>query len=172
MASSIRAAAKVDWSKLTVSLGLKKETVAALQAFRKRNDEARRVVLALKEQKTDIDFEHYRSLLKNKGIVNEAEKALSSFKPVKTDLNAQMKIVEIIESKAVENAKKTVARVDDELKDLHSTLTNIEQTRPFEDITVEEIVKAKPEINDIVEKMVKRGQWGVPGYEEKFGYGS
>ncbi|CAI2165088.1 10173_t:CDS:2 [Funneliformis geosporum] len=170
MASSIRAAAKIDWSKLTVSLGLKKETVAALQAFRKRNDEARRVVLALKEQKTDIDFEHYRSTLKNKGIVNEAEKALKSFKPAKIDLIEQMKIVENVESKAVENARKTVARVDEELKNLQNTLTNIEHTRPFEDIT--EIVKAKPEINDIVEKMVKRGQWGVPGYEEKFGYGS
>ncbi|CAI2169018.1 6211_t:CDS:2 [Funneliformis geosporum] len=166
MASSIRAAAKIDWSKLTVSLGLKKETVAALQAFRKRNDEARRVVLALKEQKTDIDFEHYRSTLKNKGIVNEAEKALKSFKPAKIDLIEQMKIVENVESKAVENARKTVARVDEELKNLQNTLTNIEHTRPFEDIT------AKPEINDIVEKMVKRGQWGVPGYEEKFGYGS
>jgi len=101
MASSIRAAAAIDWSKLTVSLGLKKETIAALQAFRKRNDEASRVVLALKEQKTEIDFEHYRSTLKNKGIVNEAEKALSSFKPTKFDLDTQMKIVEIVESKAV-----------------------------------------------------------------------
>jgi F-type H+-transporting ATPase subunit d len=170
--ASTRAAAAIDWSKLTVSLGLKRETVAALQAFRKRNDEARRVVLALKEQKTDIDFENYRKILKNKSIINEAEKVLDSFKPVKVDLTAQMKVVETIETKAVENAKKTAARVDSELKDLHSTLNNIEQTRPFENITVEEIVKARPEINDIVEKMVKKGQWDVPGYEEKFGYGA
>ncbi|RIA89213.1 ATP synthase D chain, mitochondrial [Glomus cerebriforme] len=172
MASSTRAAAAIDWSKLTVSLGLKKETVAALQAFRKRNDEARRIVSALKEQKTDIDFEHYRKILKNKSIVNEAEKALGTFKPAKVDLTAQMKVVETIETKAVENAKKTAARVDTELRELHNTLNNIEQTRPFENITIEEIVKAKPEINDIVEKMVKKGQWNVPGYEEKFGYGA
>jgi F-type H+-transporting ATPase subunit d len=172
MASSTRAAAAIDWSKLTVSLGLKRETVAALQAFRKRNDEARRAVSALKEQKTNIDFEHYRRILKNKGIVNEAEKVLESFKPVKVDLAAQMQVVETIETKAVENAKKTAARVDSELKDLHNTLNNIEQTRPFENITVEEIVKAKPEINDIIEKMVKKGQWDVPGYSEKFGYGA
>jgi len=171
MASSTRAAAAIDWSKLTVSLGLKKETVAALQAFRKRNDEARRVVSALKEQKTDIDFEHYRKFLKNKSIVSDAETALGSFKPAKVDLTAQMKVVETIEAKAVENARKTAERVDTELRDLHNTLNNIEQTRPFENITIEEIVKAKPEINDIVEKMVKRGQWSVPGYEEKFGYG-
>ncbi|GBB94730.1 hypothetical protein RclHR1_02400026 [Rhizophagus clarus] len=172
MASSTRAAAAIDWSKLTVSLGLKKETVAALQAFRKRNDEARRVVSALKEQKTDIDFEHYRKLLKNKSIVNEAENALRAFKPAKVDLTAQMRAVETVETKAIENAKKTAARVDTELRDLHNTLNNIEKTRPFENITIEEIVKAKPEINDIVEKMVKKGQWSVPGYEEKFGYGA
>ncbi len=101
MASSTRAAAAIDWSKLTVSLGLKKETVAALQAFRKRNDEARRVVLALKEQKTGIDFKHYRKFLKNESIVNEAEKALESFKPAKIDLKAQIKVIETIEEKAV-----------------------------------------------------------------------
>lgn len=101
MASSTRAAAAIDWSKLTVSLGLKKETVAALQAFRKRNDEARRVVSALKEQKTDINFEHYRKILKNKSIVNEAENALRAFEPAKIDLTTQMRAVETIEAKAV-----------------------------------------------------------------------
>ncbi|KAF9423940.1 hypothetical protein BGZ94_008123, partial [Podila epigama] len=46
------AAAHIDWTKLSTSLGLKTETVAALSAFRKRNEEARRVLTDLKEQKT------------------------------------------------------------------------------------------------------------------------
>ncbi|CAG8578590.1 11982_t:CDS:2 [Racocetra fulgida] len=167
--ASVRAAS-IDWSKLTVTLGLKKETITALQAFRKRNDEAKRVVSALKQQKTDIDFENYRNILKNKAIVNEAENVLKQFKPTKVDLEEQLKIVETFEKKAIDYAKKTVDKVDAELRDLQATLTNMEQTRPFKDISVDELVKAKPELNDIVEKMVKKGRWTVPGYEEKFGY--
>ncbi|CAG8782379.1 2690_t:CDS:2 [Dentiscutata erythropus] len=167
--ASVRAAS-IDWSKLTVTLGLKKETIASLLAFRKRNDEAKRVVAALKQQKSDIDFENYRRILKNKAIVNEAEKVLTQFKPTKVDLDAQLKIVENFEKKAMDYARNTVSRVDTELRDLQATLTNMEQTRPFKDISVDELVKAKPELNDIVEKMVKKGRWKIPGYEEKFGY--
>ncbi|CAG8457752.1 5449_t:CDS:2 [Cetraspora pellucida] len=167
--ASVRAAS-IDWSKLTVTLGLRKETITALQAFRKRNEEAKRVVSALKQQKADIDFEHYRNILKNKSIVNEAEKVLNQFKPTKVDLDAQLKVVEKFEKKAIDYAKNTVNKIDAELGELQATLTNMEQTRPFKDISVDELVKAKPELNDIVEKMVKKGRWTVPGYEEKFGY--
>ena len=34
---------------------------------------------------------------------------------------------------------------------------------------MDDVVKALPEIDQRVEKMVKRGQWHVPGYDEKFG---
>ncbi|CAH1764283.1 6471_t:CDS:2 [Entrophospora sp. SA101] len=163
--------AAIDWSKVTVSLGLKRETVLSLQAFRKRNEEAKRNLAALKEQKKDVDFEHYRKILKNQAIVNEAEKVFKSFKPTKVDLDKQINIIETFENKAVANAEKTVSRFDSEFQQLQKTLTDIEKARPFEDTTVDDIVKAKPEINDIVEKMIKKGQWTVPGYFEKFGYG-
>lgn len=99
------AARSIDWPKLSVSLGLSKETIFALQAFRKRNDEAKRVLAALKEQKTEVDFEHYRTILKNKGIVNEAEKVLRDFKPTKVDSDKQLKIIETFEEKAVSRLK-------------------------------------------------------------------
>ncbi|CAG8501931.1 9878_t:CDS:2 [Paraglomus brasilianum] len=169
--STSRAVAALDWTKLTVSLGLQKETVAALIAFRKRNEEAKRVVTALKEQKTDVDFEHYRKLLKNSVIVNEAEKNLKAFKPNKVDLAKQLKIIDEFEAKAVAKAQRTASKVDAELNDLQKALVNIEQARPFEDLTVADVVGAKPEINVALEKMMKRGQWEVPGYEEKFGGG-
>ncbi|KAF9274142.1 ATP synthase d subunit, partial [Mortierella alpina] len=65
------AAAHIDWTKLSTSLGLKTETVAALSAFRKRNEEARRVLSDLKEQKTAVDFAHYRKVLKNQAVIDE-----------------------------------------------------------------------------------------------------
>lgn len=98
MASSVRAAA-INWSKLSVTLP--QETVASLQAFRKRNDEVKRILGELKEQNTTVDFAHYRKVLKNQGIVEQAEKAVSGFKPVAYNLDAQLSAIDQFESKAV-----------------------------------------------------------------------
>ena len=48
----------------------------------------------------------------------------------------QIKAIEAFESQAVKNAEETKGRVDLELKDLQKTLKNIEEARPFEDLTV------------------------------------
>ena len=50
---------------------------------------------------TTVDLAHYRSVLKNKAIVDEAEKLLNDFKPVSYDVSAQIKAIETFESKAV-----------------------------------------------------------------------
>jgi hypothetical protein len=51
-------------------------------------------------------------------------------------VNAHIKAIEAFESTAVAKAKETVEKVDLELKDLQATLANIEDARPFEDLTV------------------------------------
>ena len=50
---------------------------------------------------TTVDLAHYRSVLKNKAIVDEAEKLLNEFKPVTYDVSAQIKAIETFEAKAV-----------------------------------------------------------------------
>lgn len=50
--------------KIYSSLGLGKNTTSQLQAFRKRNEDARRELKTLQDQKTDVDFSHYKSILK------------------------------------------------------------------------------------------------------------
>jgi len=95
------AAAHIDWTKLSTSLGLKTETVAALSAFRKRNEEARRVLSDVKEQKTAVDFSHYRKVLKNQAVIDEVEKSFKAFKPTSYDVQAQIKSIETVEAKAV-----------------------------------------------------------------------
>jgi F-type H+-transporting ATPase subunit d len=136
---------------------LNSETVAALQAFRKRNADAQRANATLAAQPTTVDFAHYRSVLKNKAVIDEAEKLVTSFKPVEYDVSAHVKAIEAFEVKAVrvstglfdtlvgltrlecvqvEKAKETEAQIDVELKDLSATLKNIEDARGFEDLTV------------------------------------
>jgi len=77
------------------------ETVAALQAFRKRHADAQRIHAQLSSQPATVDLAHYRSVLKNKAIVDDAEKLLNEFKPVTYDANAHIKAIETFEAKAV-----------------------------------------------------------------------
>ena len=52
-------------------------------------------------QPTTVDIAHYRNVLKNKAIVDEAEKLLKEFKPVTYDVGAHVKTIETFEAKAV-----------------------------------------------------------------------
>lgn len=137
-------------------------------SFKKRNDEAKRQLYELNKQPTEVDFQYYRNTLKDQKIVDQIEQSFKSFKPVSYDVSKQLKTIEAFESKAVENAKKTEQVVADELVDLQKTLDNIENARPFEQLTVADIHKARPEIKAKVDEMMKKGSWTVPGYTEKF----
>lgn len=130
------AATKIDWATLPTKLGLRGSTASSLQAFKKRNDDARRRVQVLSEQPQAVDFSHYRSVLKNTAIVDDIEKQFNSFSAKKYDVNRQIKAIEAFEAQAVKSAEETKSKVDAELKDLEKTLKNIESARPFEDLTV------------------------------------
>ena len=84
-------------------------------------------------------------------------------------MSAQVKALDSFESKAVSQAQESAAKLDGELKDLKATLSNIEEARPFDQLTSDDVVAARPEIGKTVEEMVKKGKWSLPGYTEKFG---
>ncbi|PSS36845.1 hypothetical protein PHLCEN_2v1273 [Hermanssonia centrifuga] len=145
------------------------QTVAALQAFRKRHGDAQQAHAQLEAQPKTVDLSYYRSILKNKAVVDDAEKLLKDFKPVSYDVSEHLKAIETFEAKAVAKAKETADKIDVELKDLQATLANIEDARPFEDLTADDVGAAHPRITEAVENMLKKGKWTVPGYKEKFG---
>jgi len=163
------AAVAVDFARIYSSLGLGKETISSLQAFRKRHGDAQRISNSLAGQPTTIDFSHYRSVLKNQAIVDEVEKILKEFKPETYDVNTHIKAIETFEAKAVAKAQETEQKIDVELKELQQTLANIEEARPFEQLTTKDVAQAHPRILEAVETMLKKGKWTVPGYKEKFG---
>lgn len=159
------AALKLDWVKVTSSLGLRGQTVTSLQAFKKRSDDVRRKVQVLSEQPTTVDFAHYRSILKNSAVVDEIEKRFSAFKPVTYDVSRQLKAIGAFEVEAIRNAEATKEKVDLELQDLAKTLKNIDDARPFADLTVDEVAAAEPSIDEKTAKLVSKGRWAVPGYK-------
>lgn len=169
MAVGRSAALKLDWTKLGTQLGLKGSTANALAAFKKRNDDARRKVTVLSEQPQTVDFAHYRGILKNTAVVDEIERSFNGFKPATYDVGRQIKAIDAFEAQAIKSAEETKGVVDKELRDLEKTLKNIEEARPFEDLTVDEVAAARPDIDERTAQLVSKGRWAVPGYKEKFG---
>ena len=130
------AAFKIDWTKIGSQLGLKGSTATSLAAFKKRHDEARRKVQILSDQSQTVDFAHYRSILKNQAVVDEIENHFKSFKPATYDVSRQIKAIEAFEAQAVKSAEETKGVIEKELKALDATLKNIEEARPFDELTV------------------------------------
>jgi hypothetical protein len=139
------AALKLDWAKLTTQLGLKGSTASALQAFKKRHDDALRKVRVLQEMPQTVDFAQYRGTIKNRAVVDEIERQFKAWQPKTYDVSRQIKAIETFEAQAVQSAEETKVAVDRELKDLEKTLRNIEEARPFEDLTVVRTAPRSPE---------------------------
>ena len=69
-------------------------------------------------------------------MVDEIESYMKGFKPQAYDVGRQLKAIDAFEAQAVKGAEETKDRVDGELRSLEKTLKNIEEARPFEDLTV------------------------------------
>jgi F-type H+-transporting ATPase subunit d len=112
------------------------ETLSELSAFRARHAAALTKNNSLTTSTPTIDLAKYKSILKDQQSVQNAEKVLSSFKPVTYDLGKVVGVVDAFEGRAVEAAKATVEKISSEEKSLSETLSNIKDARPFEDLTV------------------------------------
>ena len=64
----------------------------------------------------------------------------------------------------MKNAEETKGKVEVELRSLEKALGDIEGARGWDEVTVEEIAKAAPEIDEYTERLVKKGRWMPPGY--------
>ncbi|VEU23898.1 DEKNAAC105098 [Brettanomyces naardenensis] len=170
MSSVAKAAtSKINWATIIPQLGLAGKTASSLAAFKKRNDEAKSALYELKQLPTEVDFDFYKSKLHNANIVSKIESDVGKFTSTKADLSKQLNLISAFEAKAVENAKDTESLVLKELTELEKTLENIETARPFDELTVDDVVKARPDVEEKVQTMLDKGRFEVPGYKEKFG---
>ena len=64
----------------------------------------------------------------------------------------------------MKNAEATKGKVEVELRSLEKALSDIEGARGWDEVTVDEVAKAAPEIDEYTERMVKKGRWMPPGY--------
>ncbi|KAJ2295946.1 ATP synthase d subunit [Coemansia sp. RSA 2706] len=158
----------INWPVVNSVLAKHTEITKSLGAFRKGYEEAERQLTQLKEADRPVDFAHYRRVLKNTEIVDKLEKLARAQKVAKVDLASQLQTIAAFETKAVASAELYVQETEANLADLSETVKNIEQARPITQLTVDDVVKAKPEIVKHTEEMVKKGNCTVEGYDEKF----
>ncbi|KAJ1949048.1 ATP synthase d subunit, partial [Linderina macrospora] len=156
----------INWPVVSSVLSKHTEITKSLGSFRKAYEEAERQLTVLKESDRPVDFAHYRSVLKNKEIVDKLEKLANAQKVTKVDLAEQLKTIAAFEAKAVASAELYVKETEANLVDLNETVKNIETARPITQLTVDDVVKAKPEVVQRTEEMVKKGQYTVEGYDE------
>lgn len=93
-------------------------------------------MVILAEAPQEVDFAHYRGLLKNQAVINEIEASYKAFKPKTYDVSKTLAAISTFEASAVKNAETTKSKVDAELLDLNQTLTNISEARSFDTLTV------------------------------------
>ncbi|KAJ1889753.1 ATP synthase d subunit [Coemansia sp. RSA 376] len=158
----------INWPVVSSVLSKHTEITGSLAAFRKGYEEAERQLTQLKEADRAIDFDHYRRILKNNDIVDKLEKVARAQKIVKVDLADQLKTISVFEAKAIASAELYVKETAANLADLNETVANIETARPVTQLTVEDVVKAKPDVVQYTEEMVKQGKFTVDGYDERF----
>ena len=145
-------------------MSLRGSTATSLSNFKKRNDDARRRLQVLQDQPTSVDFGYYRSVLKNTAVIDEIEQYFKTFKPKTYDVEKQLRSIEAFEQVAIKNAEDTKGKVEIELKSLEKALGDIEGARGWEEVTVDDITKAAPEVDEYTERLVKKGRWMPPGY--------
>ena len=79
-------------------------------------------------------------------------------------MDKQLRSIEAFEQVAMKNAEATKGKVEVELRSLEKALGDIEGARGWDEVTVDEVAKAAPEIDEYTERLVKKGRWMPPGY--------
>ena len=145
---------------------LSKETLQKVALFKGKHLQLKKELQELKEFKK-LNTSAYS--LQNTELLKKAQFQLDGFKPLKLDLEPTLKSIESAKKQHLKLANETLAKIQKEQQELKELLVNIENAKSIDQLTVDDIALAYPELDKTVEKMTKRGQWRVPGYYEKFG---
>jgi F-type H+-transporting ATPase subunit d len=152
---------QIFYSHQTRPTKMRSETLKKIAQFKQKQT-------ALLKMKQDLLVTLPSYNLQNKQVLKNAQEALERFTPTKLDISQELNTLSKLRVQAVQDAQKTQEMLAKEMTELQLLLKDIEEARPIDQLTVDDIAKAS-DLDEKVEKMAKRGQWKVPGYYEKFG---
>lgn len=69
----------------------------------------------------------------------------------------------------MKSARENAGKVQDDFTAMKKLWSDIDNTLPVDELVVSDIEKAYPDFDKTFDKLLRRGQWRIPGYYEKFG---
>lgn len=143
--------AAIDWIK--VSAAMPTELKGDFNSFRSRHDTIKNKLNGLPEQATPVDFEYYKANVKNAALV---EAFMEKYNAVKVPYPADnfssglaADVASVEESVTAELGSLAAKRAA-----LNDQLVALANEKPFEEMTSEEYLEARPELKAQVEKQI------------------
>eukprot|EP00835_Amoeboradix_gromovi_P004470 NODE_349_length_10402_cov_0.251286.p7 type:complete len:160 gc:universal NODE_349_length_10402_cov_0.251286:3540-3061(-) len=151
-----------------IASALKPQVATELFGFLKQHQAVKQRVIQLRSQlNLKLDFAPKSGEYGKH--VKQAEKAFTSFKPKTFDTSIALKNIEAYEKVAMNRANETEKVVSGNLKKFETCLQDIKTAVPVEQLTLKDVEKAFPEIDEKVVELANKGEWYNEEYYAKYG---
>ena len=151
-----------------ISSALKPQVATELFSFLKQHQAVKQRVVQLRSQlNVKLDFTPQTGDYGKH--VKQAEQIFTTFKPKTFDTSIAIKNVEAYEKVAVARATLTSQLVSDNLQQYKGCLENIKTAVPVEQLTLKDVEKAFPEVDEKIVELANKGEWYDEEYYAKFG---
>ena len=130
---------------------------------RAHHEDLRRQISEIKQSMPKLDFGVYRQTLP-KGmakIVDDAESQLKAYKPPKIDVNSSIKELEQERDLKIQMSQEFIINLESRVDKLKSQLNKLENSKPVDEITVEDVYEIHPELREQIHDAIRNDHWAV-----------
>lgn len=130
---------------------------------RAHHEDLRRQISEIKQSMPKLDFGVYRQTLPKEmaKIVDESENQFKSYKPPKIDVNSSIKELEQERDLKIKMSQEFIINLESRVDQLKSQLHKLENAKPVDEITVEDVYEMHPELREQVHEAIKNDHWAV-----------
>eukprot|EP00834_Sanchytrium_tribonematis_P001452 NODE_35_length_36362_cov_0.944434.p28 type:complete len:160 gc:universal NODE_35_length_36362_cov_0.944434:27980-28459(+) len=147
---------------------LKPQVATELFGFLKQHQTLKQKVTQLKSQlNVKLDFTPKQGDYGKH--VKQAEQVYKSFKPKSVDTSVALENISKFEKVALKRAEETSKLVSQSVSQYKECLQNISKALPVEELTLKDVEKAFPEVDEKVTELANKGEWYNENYYGKFG---
>ena len=112
-----------------------------------------------------IDLSHYRSKLQDAPeyarLLEESESRLKAFAPTKIDVQSQLALLEGERQRKLKEADAYLQRLETELGKLRDQVHKLQNAKPADEMTVDDVYALYPELKERVYNNIKNDNWST-----------
>lgn len=134
---------------------------------RSHHEDLRRQIQEQKQSIPKLDFGLYRQSLPKElwKIVDEAENQFKAYKIPKIDVNSSIKELEAERELKTKLSQEFIINLECKVEKLKEQLKKLENSKPVDEITVEDVYEMHPELREQVHEAIRNDHWAVGGDE-------